>query len=230
MAEDWGYQSNLEVMDALLLVRGAFIVDAGCGEGELCRQLASRGASVLGIEPDPRQAKKNEQASTVANVGFAQAGAGDIPVESNSVDGVIFSYSLHHVPASHYEQVFDEVYRILKSHGFLYVIEPIANGSYQHVMEPFHDETKVRYSAYQALEKYAHPNFGSMREIYYDIDTTYESFDRYVEYYESRGYNSYSADVRQAEVEKRFKACVNSQGSYTLTQPLRLNYYSQPKR
>ena len=96
-------------------------------------------------------------------------------------------------------------------------------------MEPFHNETQVRYSAYQALEKYAHPSFGSMREIYYDIDTTYESFDQYVEYYESRDYNSYSADVRQTEVENRFKACVNSHGSYTLTQPLRVNYYTHPK-
>ena len=226
VAEDWGYQTDLEVIDALLEVDGKFIVDAGCGDGALCAHLAGRGARVLGIEPDPAQAEINNRAATVANVGFKQAGAAAVPVEANSVDGVVFKNSLHHMHAPDYEKVFKETARILKPGGFLYVLEPIANGSYQYVMEPFHNETGVRVAAYNALLSYADPLFASMREIYYDIDATYDSFDSYAAHYESSTFNSYTGEVRQPEVQRRFNECENSHGSYTLSQPMRVNYYT----
>jgi len=226
VAEDWGYQTDHDVVDTLLQVDGKFIVDAGCGSGELSRHLARRGAKMLGIEPDPIQAKKNEQAEMVANVGFVQAGAGKIPVETGQVDGIIFKNSLHHVYPPDFEQVFTEVQRILRSTGFLCVIEPVANGSYHHVMELFHDETEVRLGAYNAMLKYADPAFGSMREIYYDVEATFKSFDHYAERVESKSFNNYKSPVRTPEVQGRFQACENSHGSYTLTQPMRVNYYS----
>lgn len=230
MAEDWGYQSDIDVLDGLVDVRNRFIVDAGCGAGKLCLALAERGARVLGIEPDPVQAEKNKKAATVANVGFAQAGAGDIPVESGAVDGVVFANSLHHVPAAHYPQVFDELMRIVRHDAFLYVIEPIANGSSQYVMELFHDETTVRLKAYRALVELARPRFTTMREIYYDVDRTYRNFDEFVEHFSRLSYNSYQDDaISSNEVRRRFEAQKNSHGSYTLTQPMRVNYYTEPR-
>lgn len=229
VTEDWGYRSDIEVIDALIEADNKFIIDAGCGNGELCRHLAGRGARMFGIEPDPVQSKKNSKAPVVANVGFQQAGAAKIPVEPNSADGVIFKNSLHHVYAPDYPAVFDEVKRILKGSGFLCVIEPIANGSHHHVMAPFHDETKVRHAAYQALVKFAYPAFSQMREIYYDVDNTYDSFDKYASHYEGLVYNNYEVDVRQPEVQKRFNACENSHGSFTLTQPMRANYFTRIK-
>lgn len=229
VAEDWGYQTDFEVIDALLDVDGKFIVDAGCGDGELCRHLAGRGARVLGIEPNPEQAEANASAAVVANVGFKQAGAAAVPVEPNSVDGVVFKYSLHHMHAPDFEKIFTEVARILKTSGFLCVIEPIANGTYQYVMEPFHDETAVRLAAYNALLNHASPLFASMREVYYDVDATYDSFDSYAVRFEGMTFNNYTGAIRQPEVERRFRECENSHGSYTLTQPLRVNYYTQLK-
>jgi len=226
VAEDWGHQSDLGVLERLIKFDHRFIIDAGCGSGELCRTLAARGAQVLGIEPDPVQAEKNRQAPVVANVGYAQAGAGAVPVENNSVDGVIFSYSMHHVPASRFSLVFEEMKRILKSDGFLYVIEPVAIGSAQHVMELFHDETQVRLQAYNALVEYALPMFEDMREVYYDVDRTYRNFDEYVSHYASLTYNGYAASsVRNDQVKQRFEQCADNTGSYTLTQPMRVNLY-----
>ena len=227
VAEDWGYRTAYEVADTLLTVVGKFIVDAGCGDGAFCRHLAASGARVLGIEPEPAQAERNNRAPVTANVGFKQAGAGAIPVEPQSVDGMIFSMSLHHMYAPDYPKVFDELLRVLKRDGFLYVLEPVASGTSQHVMELFHDETNARLAAYEALVKYADPNFGSMREIYFDLDTTYNSFDDFAKKYENKGFNNYAGDVRQVQVQERFHACENSHGSYTLTQPMRVNYYTQ---
>ena len=229
MAEDWGVQSNLKVIDRLIRLENRFVVDAGCGNGALSRKLAERGARVLGIEPDPVQAGKNEVAEPVPNVGFAQAGAGDIPVESGSVDGIIFGNSLHHVPSAHFEMVFREVERILKKDGFLYVQEPVANGQYQDAMELFHDETEVRLAAYRALCKYAHPAYRRMREIYYDIDRRYASFDEFADHYARLSYNtsSYSeSDVRNEEVQRRFERYRADSGGYSLRQPMRVNVYS----
>lgn len=226
VAEDWGTQTDREVIDSLLDVSGKFIVDAGCGDGELCRHLASRGARVLGIEPHPVQAEKNASAAVATNVGFAQAGAAAIPVESNSVDGLVFKNSLHHMHAPEFGKIFNEAARVLNSNGFLCIIEPVANGTFQYVMELFHDETEVRLAAYNAMVRYANPMFGSMREIYFDVDATYDSFDSYAQYFEGNVYNNYAADIRQPAVEQRFNTCENSHGSYTLTQPVRVNLYT----
>ena len=229
MAEDWGYQLDTEVLHKLVDVRDRFIVDIGCGAGELCVNLAKHGARVLGVEPDPVQAKKNATAKTIANVGFVQAGAAQIPLEPVSVDGVIFSNSLHHIHAPHYEQVFSEVMRVINDNGWLYVKEPVANGTHNYVMSVFHDETEVRLAAYNALVRYASPNFSKSREIYYDVDTTYRNFDEFASRYEALSYNSYNkASVRDPIVKSRFEEQENSHGSYTLTQPMRVNVYGLP--
>lgn len=230
MAEDWGHQTDLEVLDKLINFDNRFIVDAGCGAGRLSYAMAQRGARVLGIEPDPVQAQKNNIAPIVENVGFAQAGAGDVPVETGSVDGVVFANSMHHVPADHYPMVFDEILRILRADGFLYVIEPVANGSYQHAIELFHNETVVRLDAYNALVKYALPQYSTMREIYYDVDRTFRDFNEFSDRYTNLSYNHYSAaDVRSDAVRSRFESCLDSHGSYTLTQPMRVNFYTRPQ-
>jgi len=169
-------------------------------------------------------------AATVANVGFAQAGAADIPVEPGSVDGVVFANSLHHVPQAHYPLVFDELMRILNAEGFLYVMEPIANGSQHYVMTPFHDETSVRLAAYRALVELAEPRFHSMREVYYDLQYTYQSFDDFAGQFSALSYNNYQPDaVNSSEVKSRFEEQRNESGVYTLNQPMRVNLYTQPR-
>lgn len=230
MAEDWGYQSDNKVLHKLVDVRDRFVVDVGCGAGELCVDLAEHGARVLGVEPDPEQSDKNSRAAPVANVGFVQAGAAEMPLEPGSVDGVVFSNSLHHIHAPHYKRVFDEVMRVLTGRGWLYVKEPVANGSKQYVMGLFHDETAVRLAAYQALLDYALPNFGKSREIYYDVDYTYSDFEHFASRYEGLSYNSYaSSSVRDPLVKSRFEEQRNSHGSFTLTQPMRVNVYGAPR-
>ena len=185
---------------------------------------------MLGVEPDPVQSRKNANAATVANVGYAQAGAAKMPLEPDSVDGLVFSNSLHHIHAPHYEQVFDEAMRVLNDRGWLYIKEPVANGTHNYVMSLFHDETEVRLAAYNALVKYALPVFGKAREIFYDVDRTYRNFDEFASRYEGLGYNNYtSASVRDPLVQSRFEEQRNSHGSYTLTQPMRVNVHALPR-
>ena len=50
-----------------------------------------------------------------------------------------------------YESVFQEVLRVLKPSGFLYVLEPVAAGDLNDIMRLFHDEAAVRSAAQAAI-------------------------------------------------------------------------------
>ena len=130
MAEDFGETDDLAVIDRRLEVGGLSLVDVGCGDGDFARALAERGAAVLAIEPDPIQAEKNRGAAPTAGVTFAEAPAQRIPLEDASADGVLFKYSLHHVPAAEMDAALEDAMRVLKpGSGFLYVMEPVMAGS-----------------------------------------------------------------------------------------------------
>ncbi|MFK8076414.1 MAG: class I SAM-dependent methyltransferase [Granulosicoccus sp.] len=205
--QDLGIAKDIEVVDKFLDLEGLFLIDAGCGSMALSRSLAERGARVLGIDPDPVQAKKNREADTIANVGFAETGADKIPVESGSVDGVLFSYSLHHIPQHLYPDVFTELRRILKPNGFVFVMEPVASGELNEVMRLFHEEAQVRQAAQEALDVYGIPHFEQSWVIEYKRIAEYSSWEDYEAKYVGSSYNSgsYTAeDVKHPTVKKRF--------------------------
>ncbi len=203
---DIGLASDLEVIDQFLEPKDQYLVDAGCGNMQLSKALADRGASVLAIDPDPIQADKNKRVQTMSRVAFAQCGAQEIPVESGSVDGVVFPYSLHHVPQSLYNSVFTEARRVLKPDGFVYVIEPVAQGDLNDVMRLFHDEQEVRHQAQIALDTLAAPFFETTTELHYKTAIQYSSWQEYADNYAAKSYNTgyTEADVRADKVRDRF--------------------------
>jgi len=226
-----GISTNLDVLDRFLDVKDRFIVDAGCGDMNLSKQLALRGARVLGIDPDPVQAQLNQQAETVANVGFVETGADSIPVEPASVDGVVFPYSLHHVPGELYIAVFKEMSRVLKDNGFLYVMEPVASGSLNEVMRLFHDEQAVRTAAQHALDTLAIPLFEQLTVVEYSLSVKYASWEEYAERYSKKSYNTgYSeAQVRDKAVEQRFLE-LGEPVDFQFEFPMKVTYLRNLKR
>lgn len=223
---DLGISRDIDVIDQVLDVSELFLVDAGCGDLGLSRALAKRGATVLGIDPDPIQAEKNRNADTIPNVGFAHTGAQSIPVEDASVDGVVFPYSLHHVPVDMYEPVFSEMQRILKPEGFIYVMEPVASGSLNEVMRIFHDEAFVREMAQTALDQIAIPLFQDVSVLTYRVPVQYESWDDFQEKYIGASYNtsSYTPEqVRDEAVKARFELLGEAAG-YLFESPMKVTF------
>jgi SAM-dependent methyltransferase len=190
ITRDLGTAKDIEVIDQVLDVSNLFLVDAGCGDLGLSRALAKRGARVLGIDPDPIQAAKNLEADIIPNVGFAHTGAQSIPVENASVDGVLFPYSLHHVPVDLYQSVFEEMVRILKPDGFIYVMEPVASGNLNEVMKIFHDESEVREVAQSALDQLAIPLFRDNSVLTYRVPIQYDSWEDFKAKYIGASYNT----------------------------------------
>ncbi|MFK7891346.1 MAG: class I SAM-dependent methyltransferase [Granulosicoccus sp.] len=224
---DLGISSDKDVIAQFLQIDGLFLVDAGCGDMSFSRELASRGASVLAIDPDPVQSEKNRQAETIPNVGFVQAGAQQIPVEPDSIDGVVFRYSLHHVPLAMHEAVFHELRRVLKPGGFLFIMEPVAIGPLNDIMSIFHDEKKVREQAQKSMEVYGMPAFAQSDIISYRVPVQFSSWEQFADTYASKSFNSdYSeAEVRAEAVRERFMA-LGTPLNFRFETSVRISYLS----
>jgi len=224
---DLGTTTDLAVLDQQLVLQGQFVIDAGCGDLQLAKHLAQQGASVLAIDPDPVQAKKNRAADVIPNVGFAETGAESLPVEPASVDGVIFSYSLHHVPKSLYPAVFTEIFRVLKPEGFLYVIEPVAAGNLNEIVQLFHDERVVRREAQQALDTLARPRFASADDITFQCQLDYTGWEQFAKHYAGLSYNANytEAQVRDEVVRERFET-LGAPDKYSFQAPMRVAHFS----
>ncbi len=203
---DLGCTTNVEVLTGFLTIRGLSLLDVGCGGMTFTRLLAEQGANVLGIDPDAVQAQKNRSADLPTNMRFEEAGAGRLPACDDAFDGVCFAYSLHHIPAEMYPEMFGEVFRVLKAGGFVYVIEP-THCSQNEVMKLFHNEDRERDLAWAALNELARPQFESVEAVTYHSFARYESWEDYANQYANRSYNSrYTAeDVWCPEVQAAFE-------------------------
>ena len=79
-------------------VAGASVVDLGCGDGQLSRDLAAQGASsVLGIDPSERMLSLAHQRTTDGRVRYVRGFAEDTQLPAGSVDLVVSSLAFHYV-------------------------------------------------------------------------------------------------------------------------------------
>lgn len=162
-------RKHLEVLAELVSPGGKRTVDIGCGDGALVRALARRGAAAVGLDPGLEILRK-AVAQDGPSCGFAAATGEALPLADGSVDLVIFFNSLHHVPVEGQFRALAEAARILASDGWLYVMEPLAEGAYFELVRPVEDETAVRAAAYRAVRDAI--GTGRFREI---VETEYDA-------------------------------------------------------
>lgn len=226
-----GRAEDFEILDGTVVVDGCTVVDAGCGAGDLSRHLAARGARVVALEPDTEQAARNRvELGGVAGISFHACGAEAMPCADGSVDGVIFSKSLHHVPENLMDAALGEALRVLKpGEGFLYVLEPEIDGAFSHLMRPFHDETRVRGAAKQALDRTARPAFARAQTIRYRNLRRFQGFDAFVRSICGATYNALDrARVDTPEVRARFERGFDGE-AFLFEQPMRVDLFREPR-
>ena len=200
-----GFSSNIAIVNQFLSLKALVVLDIGCGDMKFSRLLIEQGAQVVAIDPDPIQATINRESDPRPSLEYIECGAEEIPLGSNTVDGIFFSHSLHHIPMDSFKEVFNEVSRVLKPGGFLYVIEPVDCSMHQ-VYKLFHDEERQLEAAQAALTSLAVPAFESGLIITYYSYSQFQSWEHFVVQYGTRSFNTkYSdADIRRPEVEAAF--------------------------
>jgi len=92
------------------------LVDVGCSQGQITRQLAGNFRFVVGIDRDREREGQREDFQ------FVQADGGRLPLLSSSFDVVLLNHVLEHVSSS--EDLLDEVWRVLKPGGLAYLACP----------------------------------------------------------------------------------------------------------
>ena len=142
-----------ELLDELLPLAGARVLELGCGKAEKTLLVAQKAASVLALEVDTVQLGRNQTRSDLPNVRFEYGGAERIPADDAHFDIVMMFKSLHHVPVDLMDAAFSEIHRVLKPGGIAYISEPVYAGDFNEILRLFHDEKRVREAAFAAEQR-----------------------------------------------------------------------------
>ena len=207
-------------------LRGARVVELGCGRAAFARSLLQRGiaSSVDAFEVDAAQHAANLAAPSVAGLRFGMAGAEAIPLPDRSRDVVVMLKSLHHVPMDLLDRALGEIARVLAPGGWLYVSEPVYAGDFNDIVKLFHDEGEVRAAAYAALRRAA--DAGVLRwdrEIVFDTPLGFRAFDDFVDRIVRVTHSQIALDPAvEAEVRRRFAGFEGPGGAHFVRQ-MRVN-------
>jgi SAM-dependent methyltransferase len=195
--------SNSKIVAQLLADQKGSALDIGCGDGKFTRLLASRFASVSGIDVKEKKIDEARDAAKAAgvDVDFRTASGEAIPYADGSFDVVAFSNSLHHMPDA--AKALAEAMRVLKTGGKLYIMEPVPSGNYHDATRLVNDETIVRTEAYRAL--LALDDAKPDTEIMYRARREFASYDEWKADQLDRDMKRKALfDQREAEVRETF--------------------------
>jgi SAM-dependent methyltransferase len=143
-------RKSADVVREVLPLRGARVLDVGCGDGSLVRLMTKEGAAAIGLEISDRQLARARAETPVGDESYRVGRAETLPFEDHAFDIVAFYNSLHHVPVDSQDEALAESARVLASGGHLFVVEPLAEGPMFELMRPVDDETEVRAAALAA--------------------------------------------------------------------------------
>jgi len=144
---------EINILDELLKLKGAKVLELGCGKADKTRVIAKQATSILALEVDEIQLANNMQISDLPNVIFKYGVAQKIDAADAEFDIVLMFKSLHHVPIEQMDNVFSEIQRVLKPEGLAYISEPVFAGDFNEVLRLFHDESTVREAAFAAVKR-----------------------------------------------------------------------------
>ena len=85
---------ELELIARVADLAGKDVLDIGCGDGRTSRRLASRGAAVLGVDPDEAAIARARADRTGDACRFRAADVLELALPPASLDLVVFSRSM----------------------------------------------------------------------------------------------------------------------------------------
>lgn len=213
---------ELDVLAELVPLRDQQIIELGCGAARMARTLLQRwpGCRITGLEVDQIQHAKN-LAAPQDGLTFVAAGAEAIPAGAASFDLALMLKSLHHVPLALLGQALDEVARVLKPGGFLYVSEPVYDGALNEVVRLYNDEGVVRAAAQAAVDAaLQNGRWEQLAERLFEMPAHFASFDEFEQRMMRPTFADHRLDdAKIAEVRAAFMPHCNADGA-RFTRPM----------
>jgi len=215
-----------DVYNRLLALDNKHILELGCGNAVITRNIATLGSNrvITALEVDEVAHAKNLQITDLPNVSFALSGAQKIPLADESVDVVFMFKSLHHVPFDLMDDSMQEISRVLKPGGYVYISEPIFEGEFNEVLRLFHDEQKVREAAFNTIKKAVDSGMFSLaEEVFFNSPMKFESFSEFEQNVINVTHSSHKLDDDlYAQVKQRFEHHLGDEGAHFLM-PIRVD-------
>ncbi len=175
-------QDEIALLLQKLPVRGARILELGCGKAEKTRALAQTGliSEIVAIEIDAIQHARNLEISDLPNVRFRLGGAQSIAEPDASFDIVLMFKSLHHVPVGDMVRAMAEIRRVLKPGGQAWLSEPVYAGEFNKILRLFHDEKEVREAAFATVrQSVADGHFSLKQQLFFNAVTRFRDFEEF---------------------------------------------------
>ena len=215
-----------QIFNSLLDFDDRHILELGCGKAEFTRLIASEGQArrVVAMEVDEVQHRANLEATRPDNLEFKYGGAEAITLEDESQDIVLMFKSLHHVPMALLDQAINEIHRVLKPGGSLYISEPVFAGEFNEILRLFHDEEQVRQAAFNASKKAVDLGLFELREqVFFSSPVKFDSFADFENQLINVTHTQHQLDKDTlAAVKKRYESFANN-GNLSLSAPQRVD-------
>ncbi len=146
---------QIKNIQALFPLAGKTVLEIGCGKGRVTRDLAKFAAQVFASDPDAAAIETAKSKIAAANVKFIHSSAGIPALPEKTVDLVIYTLSLHHVPSDQMQASLLQAALLLKAGGAILVLEPADGGTFNEAKTRFSvgsgDEGPLKAAALQAM-------------------------------------------------------------------------------
>jgi ubiquinone/menaquinone biosynthesis C-methylase UbiE len=226
-------ESLSESSDQLLLaekldINNAHLLELGCGTAFVTRKLAEAypSAKITAAEVDEIQHDKNLLIDDLPNVDFILAGMQSIPLPENSVDLVVMLKSLHHVPVDLMSAGFQEIHRVLKAGGKVYISEPVFAGDFNDILKMFNNEELVRQAAFEAVKQAVESGqFALQEEIHFLSRSLFDDFKAFEDRILNATHSDFnvSSELHDAIKDKFNQYQVSQNGIREFLNPMRVD-------
>ena len=220
---------ELNLLEEILTLDNARILDLGCGDGAKTRAIAMNGKNrhVIGMDVDENQLAKNKSdniRTPTPNVSFQLGGALDIPANNDSFDIVLLFKSLHHV--QNYDKALNEIVRVIKPGGKVWISEPLYRGELNGILALFHDERIVRRAAFEAIVRSV--NSGVLEPVSQTFFLQRWHFEDYADFERQIIQARCSHHDVLKQVRARYLEHANDDGSADFFLPMRVDLLQKP--
>lgn len=151
-------------------IKGNNVLEIGCGKGRITRDLIDHAYHVMAIDPDGEALAYARKTNYAANVTFRQTELTCPPFPPRTFDVVLFSLSLHHIPADKMLENLIHAGELLDENGVIAIIEPDDGGSLTFAKRAFgtsENNRKARNAALNAAR--ATPGWQASLTVLFDV-------------------------------------------------------------